>query len=82
MIAGMITLEDITITFSQNELVENTIDYIIIDTLENTKESFTEVSQESFFKALSIAVHNDGMPDYNKDYADAESIMGNIRWIP
>ena len=41
--------------------------------------------QEAFLKALAIAVHNDGMPDYNKDYPDAESVQPNnpdFRWIP
>lgn len=82
MIAGMITLEDDTIIFSQNKSVENTIDYKVIDTFSGKSETFEAVSADKFFKALSIAVHNDGMPDYAKDYPDAESIIGSIRWIP
>ena len=81
MIAGHITFEDHTIQFRVNYKT-NTVDYTVIDSLENTSETFENVPQDKFFKALSIMVHNDGMPDYKADYQDAESIMGKIRWIP
>lgn len=89
MIAGTIVLEDHTITFSQVPapgscvIGEHTshIEFVVFDTVEQQLERRV-VPQDKFFKALSIAVHNDGAPDYNKDYPDAESIMGDIRWIP
>lgn len=80
MINGHIILEDHEISFRVN-YDDNTCTYTVIDRMKNLKETFT-VPQEKFFKALSIAIHNDGMPDYQIDYPDAESIMGKIRWIP
>jgi hypothetical protein len=44
-----------------------------------------KVNQVPFLKALAISVHNDGMPDYNVDYPDAESVqpaIESLRWIP
>lgn len=81
MIQGSITIEDIEIIFLQGEKI-NTINYTIVDLMNGVMERFENVDQSKFFKALAIAVHNDGMPEYEKDYPDAESIMGNIRWIP
>lgn len=88
MIAGSIALEDISIVFevTGNLTVKyDVFEYALDDELRHRPpvrhESF-EVPQDKFFKALSIAVHNDGMPDAVKDYPDAESIMGAIRWIP
>lgn len=87
MIAGSITLEDVRISF---EMTENlTVKYDVYEYAPNAMlgagayrhESF-EVPQDKFFKALSIAVHNNGMPNAEQDYPDAESIMGQIRWIP
>lgn len=80
MIYGHIILEDHEISFRVN-YDDNTCTYTVIDRTENIEETFT-VEQHKFFKALAIAVHNDGMPDYQIDYPDAESIMGKIRWIP
>lgn len=79
MINGTVTLEDITISFKVTKL--NEVTAIIHDTLESKVEEIT-VPTDKFFKALSIAVHADGMPDYKTDYADAASIMKTIRWIP
>lgn len=87
MIAGTIVLEDILISF---EMTENyTVKYDVYEYRPNAehgaeahRHESLEVPQDKFFKALSISVHNDGMPDYAKDYPDAESIMGAIRWIP
>ncbi len=80
MIAGNIILEDHSLNFNVN-YNDNTCTFTIIDNGAGRQETFT-VPQEKFFKALAIAVHNDGMPDYKLDYPDAESIMGRIRWIP
>ena len=85
MIAGTIVLEDLVLNFSQavsKDLVaELEIEFTITDTRTGNFEKKV-VPQANFFKALSIAVHNDGEPDFNKDYPDAESVMGDIRWIP
>jgi hypothetical protein len=83
MLAGSIILEDLRIYYSGNE--DNTVTYKVViynPESENTEEETFTVPQNKFFKALAIAVHNDGMPDYNLDYPDAESIQGKIRWIP
>ena len=80
MIAGNIILEDTQINFTV-DYITNTVSFTVSDTLLGRSESKV-VPQDKFFKALAIAVHNDGMPDYNLDYPDAESIMGEIRWIP
>lgn len=84
MIAGTLILEDITITFAQNRDVDNTVDFTVSDLWpgDGLTESFVAVPQEKFFKALAIAVHNDGAPNHIADYPDAESLMGDIRWIP
>lgn len=80
MISGSITLEDVTVAFHVNDR-GNTVTYTVMDTFSHIAETKT-VPQDKFFKALAIAIHNDGMPNYELDYPDAESIMGNIRWIP
>jgi len=79
MIAGTIILEDFTISFSEGE--EGTVTFTVTDAHAGKTET-KNVSAPKFFKALAIAVHMDGMPDYRDDYLDAESIMGDIRWIP
>jgi len=84
MITGTIVLEDISISFTAvgSAKGENReVLYTISDALSDKCETKT-VEQEKFFKTLAIAVHNDGMPDYKKDYEDAESIQSLIRWIP
>jgi hypothetical protein len=82
MIRGSIELEDINIVFSLNSRT-NEVAFNVEDTLNKKRETHV-VPQAKFFKALAIAIHNDGMPDYKLDYPDAESIMqpGGIRWIP
>lgn len=81
---GTISMEDTTIIFHDapaQEGVPAQMNVTIIDTHEGKVEDKV-VPQDKFFKALAIAVHPDGMPDTDKDYPDAESIMGEIRWIP
>ena len=82
MFAGQIIMEDQTISFARN--ANGKMDFTITEYHPEKRmktESFT-VPAYKFMKALSIAVHNDGTPDYNADYPDADSIMGEIRWIP
>lgn len=82
MFAGEIVMEDISIRFMRN--IDNTVTYTVTEYNPKTgidSEMFT-VHADTFFKALAIAVHNDGTPDYRADYLAAESIMGEIRWIP
>jgi len=81
MLTGTIILEDISISFRQDENKTGGIVYTVSDSL-SCKSETKIVAQDKFFKALAIAVHNDGMPDYKKDYEDAESIQSLIRWIP
>lgn len=78
MIAGTVVLEDHTISFCQDG---GMVTFTVGDATIGMQETQT-VPGHKFFKALAIAVHNDGMPDYKKDYPDAEDIMGTIRWIP
>lgn len=80
MIKGKIVLEDHQIEFDTDH-DKSEVTFTVTDAFSKTSETKT-VPQAKFFKALAIAVHNDGMPDYNVDYPDAESIMGDIRWIP
>ena len=82
MIQGTIQLEDVRIQFHVN-YEDNTVSYVVSEDLGNKlRTEKLIVPQAKFFKALAIAVHNDGMPDADVDYPDAESIMGEIRWIP
>ena len=83
MINGSITLEDVKIVFQTTE--KFTVVYDVYEFQPGTGDVIhesNEVPQEKFFKALAIAVHNDGMPNFEADYPDAESIMKQIRWIP
>jgi hypothetical protein len=78
-IYGTVVLEDSEITFTCDE--NCVAHWTIRDTFLKTEES-KHGPQKDFLAALAIAVHNDGEPDFNKDYPAAESIQGNIRWIP
>ena len=83
MISGQITLEDTIIDFHEGS-EEGSIMVTITD-IPTQRSACSTVDQAKFFKALAIAVHNDGMPDWQEDYADAESIMPKdpiLRWIP
>lgn len=86
MIAGTIIFEDVILQFSHVATDDNgelklEVEYTVCDVHTGESEKFT-VPHHKFFKALAIAVHVDGLPDHNKDYRDAESIQGKIRWIP
>ena len=79
MIYGTIVLVDIAIQFT---CIANQLASVqIMNTFTGASESYT-CPQADFLAALSIAVHNDGEPDYQKDYPAAESAMRTIRWIP
>ena len=82
MIAGNIILETTTITFNV-DYKNNMVTYTVMDDFEGERieETFT-VPQYDFLAALSIAIHNDGEPNMEKDYPIAEKLMGKIRWIP
>lgn len=84
MIAGTIVLEDITLVFAQCE-VEGMVRYTVCDSMTGQVATVT-CPQPAFFAALSIAVHNDGAPDVERDYPAAESVMPEgapgLRWIP
>lgn len=80
-IEGRIVLADMILEFrSDDEALM--VDYTI--KMEFGRASM-RVPQDKFLKALAIAVHNDGMPDFKIDYDDAESVMpkdDSYRWIP
>jgi hypothetical protein len=78
MIEGTVTLEDHTISFTADG---DTVNMTVTDTFADKREIMS-VPLQAFFKALAIAVHPSGEPDAKADYPDAESIMGEIRWIP
>ena len=78
-IFGNITLEDTRIEFEV--LDDTTAQYQICDLLTDACEHL-KCDGKSFMSALAIAVHWDGMPNYNTDYAMAEAIQRKIRWIP
>lgn len=82
MIAGSIFMEDIVLTYALSTDSYTQVDYTVTDMFSKITESFEGVDAKKFFSALSIALHWDGTPDYNKDYGDAESLMREIRWIP
>ena len=82
MICGDITLEDVRIIFKDTD--KGTVRYTSIDVVGGGFEEL-EVPTNKFYKALAIAVHIDGMPEYQKDYPDAEKVMPRhpgLRWIP
>ena len=80
MIAGTIEFDDININFEYNAQ-DGTVTYTVTDRLNGMTETLT-VRHPDFFCALSIAMHNDGMPDWRRDYPAAERAIGEIRWIP
>lgn len=86
MIKGNITLEDTQINFEifSPERGPDEARYTVTD-IPSGKMETRIVPGKKFMKALAIAVHYEGAPDYIKDYEDAESIMSKdrtLRWIP
>lgn len=81
-IFGTLALENYRIQFSID--CNDTASWTITDLYTGEQESIRGENYEAskFMKALSIAVHYDGMPNGEVDYPDAESIMKSIRWIP
>ena len=79
MLAGTVILEDTTIVFQADD--KQMVQATITATFKHVSECIL-VPQDKFFSALSIAVHTEGMPDYQQDYPSAEAIMKKIRWIP
>jgi len=83
-IHGSITLADMSLKFAcDNGQCEYTVTFEVAPG--HTSSTTRVVPQAAFLKALSIAVHNDGTPDYQADYPDAESVQpsdSNHRWIP
>lgn len=82
-IYGKFIMEDTAITFRRND-VDATVTYTVKDIPTQKTETLT-VPAIAFHKALAIAIHNDGMPDYKVDYEDAESVQPVnklLRWIP
>jgi hypothetical protein len=83
MIAGTIILEDLTLVFTNTD--EGQVTYTVCDTASGRAMTIV-CDQPAFFAALSIAVHNDGSPNVERDYPAAESVMpkgaNTLRWIP
>ncbi len=81
MISGTIVLENITIDF---ECVDGIATATIIEQglKEGATHEYIKCPQYDFLAALAIAVHNDGLPNMDKDYPLAEAIQKKIRWIP
>lgn len=80
MLTFQICLADIVINAVVNE--ETRLATVsVVDTQTQETETYT-CDAIDFTKALSIAVHWDGMPDYREDSPAAERAIGKIRWIP
>ena len=81
-ISGKLVLEDTTIEFTLEQLGSTpSIAHVkVTDAWSNTSESYIHDGAE-FMAALAIAVHNDGTPDYVKDYPAAERAQRKFRWI-
>ena len=80
MIAGTLIIEDCMLTFC----VEGGDCTYTVQNQLSGQETRT-VSAVSFTKALAIAVHWEGEPDFIKDYHEAESVQplsSALRWIP
>lgn len=86
MFRGNIQLEDHIIDWHESAVNPGSFVVTVIDLFPGADQAPVsetyEVDQTAFFKALAIAVHPDGTPDAEKDYPEAESAMGSIRWIP
>lgn len=83
MIAGTVVMEDVTIHFvvDGDDMVQVTVGQTNMHGDVVTDAYSTPMA--GFMKALAIAVHPDGTPDFRADYAAAEEAQGpSIRWIP
>ena len=82
-IQGSFKVADITVDFViEEEMARYTVS--LYREGHSVSRAFS-APQDKFLKALSIMVHNDGMPDYRADYPEAESIQPkdpDFRWIP
>lgn len=85
MISGTLVLADVTITFNCN-FETGLATGLISEVQKDGGMRYEELNApaDSFLKALSIAIHVDGTPNWLNDYPEAESIMkpDGIRWIP
>jgi hypothetical protein len=78
--SGTVNVGDHIITYF---VTDGKVTFKVTD-FETCETQMFEATVDAFFRALSIAVHPTGMPDFDKDYMWAESIMpkGKLRWIP
>lgn len=81
MYCGTLVMEDTVLSFHYHANT-GTVTFTVSDTVTGRSETITNASASAFFKALAIAVHMDGCPDGEADYAEAETVQGIIRWIP
>ncbi len=79
-VSGKFAAGDMEIVF---ECENGVCKYTVTDTHTDQCDTLS-ACQPDFLVALSIAVHNDGTPNYIADYPIAENLMraGTIRWIP
>ena len=84
-IFGNIVLEDLSISFYQAQPPEDLM--MMVKVIQETTGQVEHycTPQAKFFKALSIAMHNDGTPNWETDYPDAEEAQPKnplLRFIP
>ena len=76
-------MEDTTLTFAVDS-EQQTVTYTVCEGLQGAMET-VNCPFVDFTKALSIALHFDGMPNAEADYPAAESVQPidkKLRWIP
>lgn len=82
MISGNISLLSITINFHIDS--DNIAHVVVFDAVEDLCESYI-AEGDNFMKALAIAVHDTGQPDFSLDYDNAEKaqpVTPELRFIP
>jgi hypothetical protein len=79
--SGTVVFDDLCISYFSDKAGQ--INYKITRFDHCIAQDFT-VDDQSFFRALSIALHPTNFPDYDRDFMWAEAIMpkGEFRWIP
>lgn len=88
MINGTVRIVDCVISFYVTyggDTCEDTVTYTVTEQVENNMRSETvhSVSARDFMVALGIALDYDGGESLSaKQYARAESVIREIRWIP